>query len=119
VSILYRTHKSLHPVCKVNGLYAFDALARAARSHATKHGQTADVKDGKGNCATFLQKMEGFLHGLFKDMLTIEGEEPKVSFKLCSVLFPCCRFHSETVIQHATLQLDLFLQNPSLHRKLT
>jgi hypothetical protein len=60
----------------VNGLYAFDALARAARSYATKHKLSA--KSEKGNCATFLLKMEGVLDSLVKDMVTCELEEAKV-----------------------------------------
>lgn len=78
VSILYRTHKGLHPACKVSGLYAFDGLARAARSYANKHRDECDPKSTKGNCATFLLKVEGVLDSLFKDMLSLEGDEPKV-----------------------------------------
>ncbi|KAH9995559.1 hypothetical protein BJV77DRAFT_1093876 [Russula vinacea] len=76
VSMLYRTHKSLQPQFKVPSLYAFDALARAARGHALKHGFTGDAKSG--NSATFLLKLEAVLEGLFQDMMgsTVpEGKE--------------------------------------------
>jgi hypothetical protein len=76
VSILYRNHKALQPSCKVSSLYAFDALARAARSHANKH--KLSTKAEKGNCATFLQKLEGVLDSLVKDMIACENEEAKV-----------------------------------------
>jgi hypothetical protein len=66
VSMLYRTHKSLEPQYKVPSLYAFDALARAARTHALKHGFTGDAQSG--NSATFLLKLEAVLEGLFQDM---------------------------------------------------
>ncbi|KAI0255903.1 hypothetical protein BJV78DRAFT_1174366 [Lactifluus subvellereus] len=76
VSMLYRTHKSLQPQFKVPSLYAFDALARAARSHATKHGFAGDAQSG--NSATFLLKLEAVLEGLFQDMMgsgVPEGKE--------------------------------------------
>jgi hypothetical protein len=79
VSILYRTHKSLPTAAKVSSLYAFDALARAARSQVTKHGLTGDINYEKGNCATFLLKIEGVLDGLFQDMVTAGIPEAKVS----------------------------------------
>lgn len=81
VAILYRTHKSLPDSAKVSSLYAFDALARAARSSVTKHGLTADVNPGKGNAATFLLKMEGVLEGLFRDMIAINNAEAKEKTK--------------------------------------
>ncbi|KAI6164601.1 hypothetical protein EDD17DRAFT_1775495 [Pisolithus thermaeus] len=81
VAILYRTHKSLPDSAKVPSLYAFDALARAARSSVTKHGLTADANPGKGNAATFLLKMEGVLEGLFRDMIAINNAEAKEKTK--------------------------------------
>ncbi len=42
-------------------------------------GLTGSVYSEKGNCATFLLKVEGVLEGLFQDMLTIGTEESKVS----------------------------------------
>ncbi|KAI6149494.1 hypothetical protein BKA82DRAFT_995230 [Pisolithus tinctorius] len=81
VAILYRTHKSLPDSAKVSSLYAFDALARAARSSVTKHGLTADPNAGKGNAATFLLKMEGVLEGLFRDMIAINNAEVKEKTK--------------------------------------
>lgn len=80
VSILYRTHKSLPTPGKVSSLYAFDALARAARSKVTKYNLTGDVNSEKGNCATFLLKIEGVLDGLFQDMVVTGTPETRVSF---------------------------------------
>ena len=77
VSMLYRTHKSLQPQYKVPSLYAFDALARAARTHALKHGFTGDAHPG--NSATFLLKLEAVLEGLFQDMMSSGVPEGKVS----------------------------------------
>ena len=77
VSMLYRTHKSLQPQYKVPSLYAFDALARAARTHALKHGFTGDAQPG--NSATFLLKLEAVLEGLFQDMMSSGVPEGKVS----------------------------------------
>ncbi|KAL4065843.1 hypothetical protein V8B97DRAFT_1932274 [Scleroderma yunnanense] len=77
VAILYRTHKSLPNSAKVSSLYAFDALARAARSAVTKHGITGDLNSEKGNAATFLLKVEGILEGLFQDMIAIGNPEAK------------------------------------------
>jgi len=77
VSMLYRTHKSLQPQFKVPSLYAFDALARAARSHALKHGFTGDAQTG--NSATFLLKLEAILEGLFQDVVGSGVSEVKVS----------------------------------------
>lgn len=82
VAILYRTHKSLSSPAKVSSLYAFDALARAARSYATKRGITGDINSSIGNAATFLLKVEGVLEGLFQDMITLDNVEAKVSDKL-------------------------------------
>jgi len=79
VSILYRTHKSLPTAAKVSSLYAFDALARAARSQVNKHGLTGDINSEIGNCATFLLKIEGVLDGLFQDMIAAGSTETKVS----------------------------------------
>ena len=63
----------------MSSLYIFDALSRAARNQVTKLGLTGSVYSEKGNCATFLLKVEGVLEGLFQDMLTIGTEESKVS----------------------------------------
>ena len=77
VSTLYRTHKALQPQFKVPSLYAFDALARAARNHATKHGFAGDSLPG--NSATFLLKLEAILEGLFRDMMGPDVVDGKVS----------------------------------------
>jgi protein NRD1 len=79
VSILYRTHKSLPTSAKVPSLYAFDALCRAARHQVTKQGITGNINDEKGNCATFLLKIEGILDGLFRDMIVSGPPDAKVS----------------------------------------
>jgi protein NRD1 len=79
VSMLYRTHISLQPQYKVPSLYAFDALARAARGHAIKHRCTGEAKSG--NSATFLLKLEAVLEGLFQDMMGSAVPDGKVSKK--------------------------------------
>ncbi|KAH9967246.1 hypothetical protein BC827DRAFT_1172499 [Russula dissimulans] len=79
VSMLYRTHKALQPQFKVPSLYAFDALAREARSHALKHGVTGDAQSG--NSATFLLKLEAVLDGLFQDMMSCGVSEGKEKSK--------------------------------------
>jgi len=63
----------------VASLYAFDALARAARNYATKRGITGELKSSTGNAATFLLKVEGVLDGLFQDMIALDNAEAKVS----------------------------------------
>lgn len=63
----------------MSSLYIFDALSRAARQQVTKLGLTGSLYSEKGNCATFLVKIEGVLEGLFQDMVTIGTEESKVS----------------------------------------
>lgn len=77
---MYRTHKSLPTSAKVSSLYTFDALARAARSKVTKHNLTGDINTEKGNCATFLLKIEGVLDGLFQDMTKSGIPEGQVSW---------------------------------------
>lgn len=64
---------------KVSSLYAIDALARAARSRATKKKLTGDMTTVPGNCATFLLKLDGILDGVFQDVVTSAGSEGKVS----------------------------------------
>ncbi|KIK98186.1 hypothetical protein PAXRUDRAFT_824149 [Paxillus rubicundulus Ve08.2h10] len=81
VAILYRTHKSLPTSAKVSSLYAFDALARAARGLVNKRGIKGDFNLEKGNAATFLLKIEGVLDGLFQDMVAIDNPEAKEKTK--------------------------------------
>jgi len=81
VSILYRNHKSLSAGAKISSLYVFDALCRAARHQATKQALTGDTHADKGNCATFLLKVEGVLDGLIQDMLSSGSSEAKVSYQ--------------------------------------
>ena len=84
VSILYRMHKTLSPTHKVNSLYVFDRLARAAKHQVDKQGLTGDLNQERGNCATFLLRVEGVLEGLFQDTASA-GREQKVSVSLV-----CC-----------------------------
>ncbi|KAJ7879938.1 hypothetical protein B0H14DRAFT_2500372 [Mycena olivaceomarginata] len=86
VSILYRTHKTLQPAAKVSSLYVFDALARAARSQVVKQGLTGDINSRKGNCATFLLKVEGVLEGLCQDMISAATPEAKNSPNLPHII---------------------------------
>ncbi|KAI0091499.1 hypothetical protein BDY19DRAFT_629509 [Irpex rosettiformis] len=79
VSILYRTHKSSSGTAKINSLYVFDALARAARHQVNKY--KPDVHAIVGNCATFLVKVEGVLEGLIQDVVSSGHPEAKVSFR--------------------------------------
>lgn len=44
-----------------------------------KHNLTGDVNSERGNCATFLMKVEGVLDGLFQDMMSTGSTESKVS----------------------------------------
>lgn len=107
VAILYRTHNSLQSSTKVSSLYAFDALARAARSVVNKRGITDDVNLAKGSAATFLLKIEGVLDGLFRDMVSLDNSEAKVSNQ--SMLFHenesalgvwlCLRFRRNLAVQ--------------------
>jgi len=99
VSILYRMHKSLGPSSKIHSLYVFDALTRAARSKVVKQGLTGDINSEKGNCATFLLKIDGVLDGLIRDMISIGTPEAKVSsfpflmlswLSLCSPTYDYC-----------------------------
>ena len=79
VSILYRTHKSLSSSAKISSLYVFDALARAAKHQVNKQNLTGNINSPKGNCATFLLRVEGILEGLFKEMIAAKSPESKVS----------------------------------------
>ncbi|KAF8967598.1 hypothetical protein BDZ97DRAFT_1916551 [Flammula alnicola] len=82
VSILYRTHKSLpNTSAKVSSLYIFDALSRAAKHHATKHGLSGDAFTQPGNSASFLFKVGGVVEGLFQDMVTSGSMESKEKTK--------------------------------------
>ena len=76
VSILYRTHKGLSTSGKTWSLYAFDALARAARHQVNKNHINGDSMHG--NSATFLRKIEGVLDGLFQDMVATGTDDLKV-----------------------------------------
>ncbi|KAH9913977.1 uncharacterized protein BXZ73DRAFT_55248 [Epithele typhae] len=71
VSILYRTHKALPSASKGASLYAFDALARAARHQANKKRLVFDPRAVKGNSVTFLRKLEGILEGFFQDVVDV------------------------------------------------
>lgn len=45
-----------------------------------KLGLTGDINAEKGNCATFLLKIDGVLDALIQDMMSIGPSEAKVSF---------------------------------------
>ncbi|CAL1714233.1 unnamed protein product [Somion occarium] len=77
VSTLYRTHKTLSTASKISSLYVFDALARAARHQVIKQDVKVDSKSEKGNCATFLLKIEGVLDGLFQDMASLDHPDAR------------------------------------------
>ncbi|KAH9846125.1 hypothetical protein C2E23DRAFT_690368, partial [Lenzites betulinus] len=81
VSILYRTHRGLSISAKGASLYAFDALARAARHQVVKSHITGDLASGKGNCATFLLRIEGILDGLYRDLVLSGSDELKEKAK--------------------------------------
>lgn len=81
VTTLYRTHKSLSPSQKISSLYVFDALARGARHQVNKRGISGDIHSDKGNCATFLLKIEGIVDGLFSDMVSLHLPEAKEKTK--------------------------------------
>ncbi|KAL5536724.1 hypothetical protein ACEPAF_547 [Sanghuangporus sanghuang] len=81
VSILYRTHKSLPASAKISSLYVFDALCRAARSQVVKRNLTGSIDAKKGNCATFLLKIDSVLDGLFQDVLSSGIPEAKEKTK--------------------------------------
>ena len=83
VSMLFLTHKSLQSCNKVNSLYVFDALARAAKRQVTKSKLTLPSEPDKGNSVTFLLKMEGVLDGLFKDLLAV-ADVPEMKASLPS-----------------------------------
>ena len=51
----------------------------------TKRGVTGGVNLEKGNAATFLLMIEGVLDGLFRDMVSLDNSEAKVSYR--SMLF--------------------------------
>ncbi|KAL1941265.1 hypothetical protein VTO73DRAFT_7477 [Trametes versicolor] len=81
VSSLYRTHRGLSPDAKGASLYAFDALARAARNRVVKNNLIADLSADKGNCATFLLRIEGVLDGLFRDLASTDSGNLKEKAK--------------------------------------
>lgn len=79
VSTLFRTHRTLSPAAKVNSLYVFDALSRAARNQVNKHRLAPPSDPSQGNCATFIVKVEGILDSLWQDLLSTRDETLKVS----------------------------------------
>jgi len=84
VTTLYRTHKTLPQSSKVSSLYVFDALARGARRQVTRLNLVADLKSPKGNCATFLLRLEGVLDSVFRDMISSGTDSGKVSSRTIS-----------------------------------
>ena len=79
VLTLHRTHQALSPSVKGRSLYAFDALARAARHQVNKNNLVADMNSERGNCATFLRRLESILDGFFQDLVSSGNEDLKVS----------------------------------------
>ncbi|KDR80698.1 hypothetical protein GALMADRAFT_241098 [Galerina marginata CBS 339.88] len=86
VSVLYRTHKSLSTTAaKVSSLYIFDALSRATKHHATKHGLSGDAFTQPGNSASFLFKAGGVVEGLFQDMIASGPEAKEKTRKILDI----------------------------------
>ncbi|KAI0079378.1 hypothetical protein K474DRAFT_1592122, partial [Panus rudis PR-1116 ss-1] len=111
VSVLYRTHKTLSPAQKISSLYTFDALARAAKHQVTKHNVSADAASEKGNCATFLLKVEGVLDGLFQDMLSLDHPDAKEkSKKIVDIWVKSNTFPSAVLARLSKLVKDAFDQ---------
>ncbi|KAH9930321.1 uncharacterized protein B0H18DRAFT_994394 [Fomitopsis serialis] len=81
VSTLFRTHRTLSSASKVNSLYVFDALSRAARNQVNKHRLSPPIDPAQGNCATFIVKVEGVLDSLFQDLITTRDETLKEKSK--------------------------------------
>ncbi|EPT02996.1 hypothetical protein FOMPIDRAFT_1159591 [Fomitopsis schrenkii] len=81
VSTLFRTHRTLPPAAKVNSLYVFDALSRAARNQINKHRLAPPSDPSQGNCATFIVKVEGILDSLWQDLLSTRDETLKEKSK--------------------------------------
>ncbi|KAI0738507.1 hypothetical protein C8Q80DRAFT_247169 [Daedaleopsis nitida] len=77
VLTLHRTHQGLSPSGKGRSLYAFDALARAARHQVNKNNLVADMNSERGNCATFLRRLESILDGFFQDLVSSGNEDLK------------------------------------------
>lgn len=81
----------------MSSLYIFDALVRAARSQVVKHGVTTPPESsGKGNCATFLSKIEGIVDGFFQDMISTGSSEAKVSLSTLLLTWDVQRLRGST-----------------------
>lgn len=65
---------------KINSLYVFDNIARAARSAAKKNNQSIKelAPDKPGNAGSLLFKMQGILDSIIQDMVTLATQEPMV-----------------------------------------
>lgn len=65
---------------KINSLYVFDNIARAARSAAKKNSQPIKelAPDKPGNAGSLLFKMQGILDSIIQDMVSLAVQEPMV-----------------------------------------
>ena len=65
---------------KINSLYVFDNIARAARSAAKKNNQSIKelAPDKPGNAGSLLFKMQGILDSIIQDMVLLAAQEPMV-----------------------------------------
>jgi hypothetical protein len=65
---------------KINSLYVFDNIARAARSAAKKNNQSVKelAPDKPGNAGSLLFKMQGILESIIQDMVSSTVQEPMV-----------------------------------------
>lgn len=65
---------------KINSLYVFDNIARAARSAAKKNNQSIKelAPDKPGNAGSLLFKMQGILDSIIQDMVSLTVQEPMV-----------------------------------------
>jgi hypothetical protein len=65
---------------KINSLYVFDNISRAARSAAKKNNQSIKelAPDKPGNAGSLLFKMQGILDSIIQDMVSLAAQEPMV-----------------------------------------
>ncbi|KZT67378.1 hypothetical protein DAEQUDRAFT_673399 [Daedalea quercina L-15889] len=106
VSTLFRTHKTLSSAAKVNSLYVFDALARAARNQVNKHRLTPPSDPTQGNCATFMVKIEGILDSLWQDLLTTRDETLKEKSKKILDIWVKNNTFPSAVLERLSQQLE-------------
>jgi len=81
VTGLYKAHMAAKDSSqKINSLYVFDNIARAARSAAKKNNQSIKelAPDKPGNAGSLLFKMQGILDSIIQDMVSLAAQEPIV-----------------------------------------